>query len=285
MADAPAAPAAPAPTDISDDNIEDVSLVNPAPQETPAQPAAEPAAEPGKDDAAATPAEGDKPADPKPAEGEETPPADPAKPDDKAQPAEAPKDLTPEERQRAAARAFQQRQQTRNQVAQRVDEHYAPKSEADLVNEGMKPEQAQIEALRQEMAYKEQRTQIAELNAGLQSDAVNVEHDMPVFNPKSDQYDEAFTRQVEQAYRVASRLQTDENGIVLSAEVPLYDFHKQMYDIYSRGTANGATDQQAANAAMEAATENPGGSSSTGKGGNESLEEMEARLGDVVIGS
>ncbi|HEX4774758.1 MAG TPA: hypothetical protein VH234_04545 [Candidatus Saccharimonadales bacterium] len=290
MADAPAAPDATAEID----DMPDIPLIGnpPAADDQPAEtPPAEPAADKGKDDAAATPpakdgeGQGDKPAENKPAEGEEKPPTDqPAKTGEDGKPADTPKELTPEERQRAAAQAFQQRQRARTQVAQQIDQVYAPKSEEDLVNEGMDQQSAQVEALRQEMLFKEQRTQIAELNATLRSEAVEAMHDMPVFDENSKNYDPAFTQQVQAAYLRASRLQADDNGIVLNAELPLYDFYKSMYDIYERGNTQGATQQQQDAAAMLANVENPGGSSSTSKG-EESLEDMEARLGDVVIGS
>jgi hypothetical protein len=273
-------------TQALDDSVQDLPLNGQPATEAPANQTTEPAADTGTDDAAAAQGQDDKPADdPKPDGGTETPPSGqpgdkPA--DDNGQPENAQQDLTPEERNRLAAEAFRNRQRTRANVENTIDQNYAAKSQQDFEDEGYEPAQAQIEALRAEMAYKEQRTQIAELNAGLQSDAVNIVHDMPVFDPNSKEFDAAFTQQVEAAYKTAARVQADQNGIVLNAEVPLYDFYKQMHDIYSRGNTTGALSQQQANAAMLAATEEPGGSSTTSKG-PETLDDMEARLGDVVI--
>lgn len=293
MADAPAAPAAPQPPDDTqalDDSIADLPLTGQQtpPAEEPAAPA-EPAAPSGEEEPAADQSKPDgegQPSDQQPKDGAETAPTDQAQPDNNAQQPADQQDVTPEERQRLAAQAFRQRQQARSQFADAIDQNYGPKTEEDFVNEGLDPAQAQVEALRAEMQYKEQRTQIAELNAGLQSDAVNVMHDMPVFDPNSKSFDEAFTSQVESLYKTAARVQADENGLVLNAEVPLYDFYKQMYDVYSRGNTTGALSQAQANAAMTAAAEEPGGSSSTNKGPltpSDELAEMEARLGDVVI--
>jgi hypothetical protein len=283
-----------APTDIQEDDIPDVSLVNPV--------LPEPADGDQKPDGEA---DDKSPKDPAPKEGEDAKPADDDKKpegDDKApeaspdgdkksdeaakpeDPKQDPKpdDNTPEERARLAKLEFQNRQRVRNSVSQKIDENYAPKTEEDLVEEGLDPRDAQIEAIRQEMAYREQRATIAELNSNLQADAVNVEHDMSVFNPKSTDFDKGFTQQVEDAYKIAARIQTDDNGIVLNAEVPLYQFYKQMYDIYERGSSTGAKQGQQDSLAMLANTEDPGGSSTTGKGA-ETLEEMEARLANVVI--
>lgn len=185
-----------------------------------------------------------------------------------------------EQRQRAYA-AYQERQRTKQAVAQQIDQTYGPKSEQELVDEGLDPQAAQIEALRQEMYYSQQRTQIAELNAGMQAEAVQVTADFPVFNPNSPDYDPEFATMVEQSYKQAARLQTDESGIVINAEVPLYDHYQQMYNIYNRATSRGQQQGQQEYQQMLTRTENPGGSSSTSKG--DSLTDLEERLGDVVI--
>lgn len=188
-----------------------------------------------------------------------------------------------EERDQAARQAWNERQRNRNEVANQLDQFYGPKTKEQLVEEGMDPGDANYEALRQEMAYSQERTRVAELNASMRAEAVEVYHDFPVFDPKSDQFDEQFAKQVEQQYKTASRIQTDENGIVLSADVSLYQFYEQMNDIYSRGTSRGAQQKQSAVEAMQSRTENPGGSSSTAGPAPGSLEEFEQKYGDVVI--
>jgi len=256
-----------APT-VSEDDIQDVSLVDtpdvPAQQDEPSAPA---------DDTPETGADTQEEASEQPTtpEAEETPATEP----EPAQP-------SAEERKAIAQREFQNRQRTRSQIAQQLDQAYGPKTEEELVEEGLSRQEAQIQALREEMAFKEQRAQIAEMNASLQSDAVNVISDFSVFNPDSPDFDPEFSKQVETAYRTAARLQTDDNGIVLNAEVPLYDFYKQMNDIYSRGATKGTQQGAQDTLQMLSRTENPGGSSSAGSSGD-SLEEMEERLGDVRI--
>lgn len=231
------------------------------------------------DEAKGTEAKENKPKD---KTGGEKPQVDEQKPEEKpAEKPDDPKDI--------ARRAYQERQRTKQQVAQQLDQVYGPKTKEDLVEEGMDEAKAEVEALRQEMAFERQRATIAELNAGLQADAVNVLNDFTEFDPKPDatgkptnpDYDPEFTQQVQQAYNRAARLQTDENGIVLNAEVGLYDFYKQMHDIYQRGNSRGSEQGQAEALQMLSRTENPGTSSTKPTG--DSLEEMEERLGDVVI--
>lgn len=265
------------PTAPTDADIPDVSLVD-----TPIAPKADApseTAEQGTDDAAAA---SDKPEDDKAtsdANGNEAASQDDKQPD---QPTQTPEEAKAEQN-RVAREAFLERQRRRQEIEQQLDQAYGPQSQEDLVDAGMSVEDARYEALRQEIAYKEQRTQIAELNAGMQAEAVNVTNDFAVFNPNSKEYDETFAQEVQQAYLSAARVQLDERGIVTNAEVPLYDFYKRMAGIYTRGASKGAQDGQAEMAAMLSRTEDTVGGSSSTSGGSESLEDMERRLGDVVI--
>lgn len=256
------------------DDMPDVSLMDndiapatDAPSETPV----EQAAQEGTD----TPAE-EAPADDKP-----TPEGEP-QPAQEEQPQQQDDEAAIKARNEAYARQrIQERQRTKQTVEQQLDQTYGPKTEEQLVEEGLDPNQAQIEALRQEMQYERQRTQIAELNAGMQAEAVNVTHDFPVFDPNSKKFDPEFAKEVEESYRIAARLQTDDNGIVLNAEVPLYDYYQRMANIYNRGTSVGQQQGQQEYQQMLSRTENPGGSSSTNS--SNSLDDLEARLADVVI--
>lgn len=175
-----------------------------------------------------------------------------------------------------------ERQRVKETVQEQIDQNYGPKTAEELADEGLSDSDAKYEALRQEIAYKEERTRIAELNAGMQAEAVNIKADFPVFNPDSPDYDPEFERMVADRYQRDARLQLDENGIVINAEARLYDYYQEMVDIYGRGASKGQTQAQADAQAMMARTENPGGSSSTSKGGD-SLAELEERLGDIPI--
>lgn len=162
-----------------------------------------------------------------------------------------------------AQRAFQQRQRTRQQVAQQLDQVYGPRSQEDLIQEGYSEADAKIEALRQEMLFRDQRNQIADLNAGLQVDASQVLNDFPVFNPESPDFDPDFAKEVEDLYRQAADLQADEQGIVLQAKQPLYDFYNRMYAMYSRGNSKGEQNGQKNAVKMLSRTETPSGASQT----------------------
>ena len=269
------------PTDVTDDNIPDVSLIDTPDDVTTDSTESGDTAEEAKDDGADTKTDEEdssksQDADAKEADSSESSEQQPSQPN-KA------------ERDQAAARAWQERQRNRQQVEKQLDEQYGPKSQEDLIEEGLKPQEAQVEALRQEIAYERQRTQIADLNAGMRTEAAEVMSDMPIFratNPdgsKNPDYDPQFTQMVEQQYKIASRLETDDNGIVLNAEIPLYDYYKSMYDLYQTGTSRGMQQGQQAAQQMMSRTENPGGSSSTNGNQADDLDAMEERLGNVRI--
>lgn len=274
MADAPDVPIA------DDDNIPDVSLTEALPDKT--EPTAE--SQPSKPDEKPTQATDaqDKPtekADEKEPDAADTQAADDQeKKADEAEPAD-----DKAERQRRAQQEYQNRQRVRQQVAQQLDQFYGPKTAEQLVEEGLSQQDAQIQALREEMAYKEQRAQIAELNASMQAEAVNVFHDYPVFDPNSKDFDQEFTQQVEQAYKTAARFQVDDHGNIVNAEVPIYQFYQQMADIYSRGATKGNQQGQEAVLQTIARTDDVGGSTPTRGSGEKTLQELEDELGDVVL--
>jgi len=215
-------------------------------------------------------------------EGEQ-PPAEGEKPDKQPDAEETAKQERQQQNAMMAERRIAERNRTRQEVAQQLDSVYGPKTAEQLEDEGLEPQQAQIQALREEMAYERQRSTIAELNAGMQSDAVNAMNDFPVFNEKSPDYDPEFTAMVQQQYQVAARLQTDDNGIILNAEVPLYDYYQSMNKIYNRGSSKGSSQGQAEAMQMLSRTEDATGGSSSSRRGEETLEEMGERLADIPV--
>lgn len=262
-------------TVLTDDDIADVSLVD--------TPIAPPEADTPSQTEDETPTEGTETQDKSTESTDKTDAKDSEATGQDDQNVEQPnEDQTQPDPKEVAKRAYQDRQKTRQQIAQQIDQNYGPKTEEDLIEEGLAPRDAQIEALRQEIAFKDQRTAIAEMNAGMQSDAVNVLSDFSVFNPESPDYDEEFTAEVQAQYVQASRLQTDEQGIVLNAELPLYDFYQRAATIYNRGASKGSEKGQTDTLQMLSRTENPGSANPGTNTGND-LSDLEERLGDVVI--
>lgn len=253
-----------------DDNIPDVSLTEAFPDATESPESPEVQTEDTPDE---------KTEEPDSTEGQEQP---------EEQPQNAETDAQAEQRRQnemAAQRRIMERQRQRNAVADALDTTYGPKTEDELVEGGLSKQEAQLQALREEMAYKEQRAAISELNADLTMQSAQIAQELPVFNPNSPEFDQEFTQKVDQLYLQASRLQTatlsDGRVVVTNADVPPYDFYKEMYDIYGRGASKGQQQGQQQYQEMLSRTENPGGSSSTGSG--DDLADLEERLGNVRI--
>lgn len=190
-----------------------------------------------------------------------------------------------------AHQAYLERQRSRQNFVQQIDQVYGPKTQEQLYQEALDQGydqdqatiQSQLQAMQERIDYSEQRGAIAELNATMQAEAVNAMNDFPMFNEKSADYDPDFTAMVEQQYRIASRLQADNNGLILNAEVPLYDFYKSMADIYNRGSSRGASKAEAATVETLSRVESVSGGSSTTNRHEETLEEMGERLANLPL--
>lgn len=181
-----------------------------------------------------------------------------------------------------AHQAWIERQRTKNETTRLVNENYQAPTEQQLVDQGMSEQEARLEAKIQEVNFATERSRVAELNASLRDEAVQVQQQFDVFNPSSPNYDEEFATQVGESYKQYARVNTDENGIVMNADVPLYDYYQQQYNLYNRGLSRGQQNAQANSEHMLARTENPGGSSS--KTSNDmSPEDFLATYGDQPL--
>ena len=267
---------------VSEPDIEDVSLID-----TPIAPATDPASESADESqnqgADTEQDQSDSSGDANNDEAKESPDTNQEEGADKTQD-EQPQQLTKEQRDQAARQAYLERQRNRQQVEQQIDQQFGPSSAEELIAQGVDPQQANVEALRQEIAFSQERARVAELNAGMRAEAVEVFSDFPVFNPQSKDYDPDFAQMVEVQYKQAARVQTSDDGsIILNAEIPLYDYYQQMATIYNRGTSRGAEVGQQQMADQLSRTETLGGSSSTNGPAPGSLDELEHRLADVPI--
>lgn len=177
--------------------------------------------------------------------------------------------------------AWIERQRTRNDVTQKINQEYAPPSEQQLVEQGLSEQEARIEAKLQEVNFAQERSRVAELNAGMRDEAVQVQQQFDIFNPSSPNYDKEFTEQVGDNYKRDARVQQD-GDMILNADVPLYDYYQQWYNSYNRGLSRGTQQAQANSEQMLARTENPGGSSSKTTG-ELSQEEFLAQYGDMPL--
>jgi hypothetical protein len=190
---------------------------------------------------------------------------------------------TPEEGRAPAHEAWIERQRAKSDATRVINENYSAPTEEQLVEQGMSEQEAKVQAAIEQLSFERERTRVAELNAGLRDEAVQVQQTMGMFNPNSPDYDKEFSEQVGEAYKQYARVQIDENGIIMNADVSLLDYYKQQYDLYNRGLSRGQQKAQANSEQMLARTENPGGSSSTKSSGASTLEEIAEKYGDAPL--
>lgn len=151
-----------------------------------------------------------------------------------------------------------QRNKLRDDIARKNAEVYQPASLEQLQEQGMDEATARVTAL-------EQRTQIAEFNAraadvtaSLNTEALQVMHDFPVFDPESPQYDKGLSKLAEGIYTKAAGIQTDpKTGLIYDAAVMPYQIYRSIAQAHEAGASTGKVQGQRASEKMLAATETP----------------------------
>lgn len=171
-------------------------------------------------------------------------------PEEKEEPAEETKeDSEPEpadskEQARKAYQARQQKANTRRQIVEQLNKSYGPATKEQLEEKGYQGVSAEVEALRQQITYKDERDRIADLNADMQAEAGQVIEDFPIFNPGSEKtpnpaYNEEFAKEVQELYKSTAHLKTDKDGIILNADEGIYSFYSKMARMYGYGNKQG----------------------------------------------
>jgi hypothetical protein len=205
-------------------------------------------------------------------EAEEAKPDEPVS-DQKAeeQPAEAEAEKeTDDEKERKrhnyemAQRRIQERESQKRQVEQTIDQAYQPQPVDQLtqyfMDQGADQFQAEMLARDEVRNQRDQintvRTQVAELNMQIETEAVQVMHDFPVFDPNSSEYDPDFANKASAMYQKAAGVQVDpRTGVVISTNQTPYTFYKELAEMRQHGmskaqiAAQKAAEQQMASVA------------------------------------
>jgi len=204
----------------------------------------------------------------------DTPPAEEPKGDETEEGEQPPEKETPEEAEEETPvdpkernrRGYAERTKLKSQVSEALAPQLQQQTAEQLVEQGVDPALAEIEALKQDIEHERFINQVTELNSGLNTDANNVMRDFPVFDEKSKQYDAAFTEKVEKLYKEAAGFKLDPTGqFVLSANLSLYDFYQQMAEFRGSGVKQGAVEGQKAAEKMLASAESPTSTAPAGK--------------------
>lgn len=188
-----------------------------------------------------------------PVEESEVKPTEPETPDEKpAEPQE-----TEAERNR---RFYEERQQQKRQVEQTIDQTYQPQPVDELtqhfIDQGYDEFQAQMlardEVRNQRDQINEARTEVAELNMQIETEAVQVMHDFPVFNPGTPErpnplYDKDFADKASELYMKAANAVVDpRTGLVVQTSLTPYTFYKQLADMRNSGVSQAQVKAQKA---------------------------------------
>ncbi len=180
------------------------------------------------------------PKDEDPDKGEDEPDKDPEEP---KKGAEARKEQLQTEIRQLVAK----RNELRAEVTDVNSKVYAPQSPEELVDQGMDPAMARVEALEQRTQMAEFNAHVADLNANLNIEALQVMADYPVFNPDAPEYDKALADKARQVYEKAAAVQTDPNtGLIIQANALPYEIYKAFAEAAQSGTQRGAINGQIA---------------------------------------
>lgn len=149
-----------------------------------------------------------------------------------------------------------QRNNLRTEVESKNAEQYRPQTAAELVELGSDPVLAEIQALRQENQMSAFNQHVTETNANLNTESLQLMADYPVFDARSDQYNESLAKQVNTLYQKVAGIQTDQKtGLITDVQTLPYDFYKSFAEIHAAGAQNGQVKGQQAAEKMLAAAE------------------------------
>ena len=130
------------------------------------------------------------------------------------------------------------RNELRGEVEQTNAKAYRTETPEELIEQGLSPEEAENEALKQEIQMREFNTHVADLNATLNIESLQVMQDFPVFDPDSDQFDGDLSARVRGLYEKAAQPTVDKKtGLVIKSNLAPYEFYKAFADTHeSSGT-------------------------------------------------
>jgi len=137
--------------------------------------------------------------------------------------------------------------QLRDEIADLNNNVYRAQTAEELVDQGYDPTTARVEALEQESQMTKFNNHVADVNANLNIESLQVMSDFPVFNPDAPEYDKALADRASQMYEKVSGIVTDpKTGLIIDAKVLPYDFYKNIAEVAQRGKQEGSISGQKA---------------------------------------
>lgn len=148
------------------------------------------------------------------------------------------------------------RNELRQEVAGVNAKVYQPQTAQELIDEGVDPAMARVEALEQRTQIAEFNAHVTDLNANLNIESLQVMSDFPVFNPDAPEYDKTLSERARSVFERAAAIQTDpQTGLIIQANVLPYDIYKAFAETSTSGAQTGSVKGQKAAEKMLAASE------------------------------
>lgn len=120
-----------------------------------------------------------------------------------------------------------QRNALRDEVVKANSEVYQPATEDELKEQGLSPEMAAIEAMKQEREVERFNNQVADAQLTIESESMRVLNDFPMFNPDNKEYNEELSN--EAATLLQANLLFDPNtNQVIGSNVSPYQLYKTL---------------------------------------------------------
>jgi uncharacterized protein (DUF3084 family) len=154
-----------------------------------------------------------------------------------------------------------QRNTLRQEVEAKNAEQYRPQTAAEIAELGVEPVLAEVRALQQRTEMAEFNAHVAETNANLNTESLQLMADYPVFDSQSSEYNEGLSQRVNSLYQKVAGITTDpKTGLITNVQTLPYDFYKSFAETHTAGAQNGAVKGQVAAEKMLAAADTPSSS-------------------------
>lgn len=138
---------------------------------------------------------------------------------------------------------------TKNQLEQEVAsknaEVYAAQTAEELVEAGVDPGEARIQAMEQREQLRDFNQHVADVNANLNIEAVQVMMDYPIFDPNSTEFNADLSKRAKAVYESVAKMEIDpKTKLTINVAALPYNIYKAFAETYASGTSGGKVDGQ-----------------------------------------
>jgi hypothetical protein len=151
-----------------------------------------------------------------------------------------------------------ERNAKREEIARLNTDAYQPATADQLMEQGMDEATARVTALEQRTQLTEFNAKVADVNASLNTEALQVMHDFPMFDPESTEYNKELTELATKEYQRAAGIKTDpKTKLIYDAAVFPYSTYHAIAQAFQAGANTGQVKAQRSAERMMANAETP----------------------------